>query len=373
MGPKASGTTGNEDDEDDRSRDEEEAAAELLQLAGGSPRAAGSGSDAGSGAGTNNNSEANMPALPGSINIHVPTSSAATHGGSSMAAATAVPTIISQQQLQQIQQSQVLQLQQKLAQEEAVRQQQQQQLQHQLQVQQLQGLQGVDPATLQQLIQGGALLGNTNTNINTSAIQQPPNASTNSLLGALLANQPQQPQASQSQLQPLDTLLLQHAQAQQLQALQSQMGGPLVSPQIQQLQLQLQIAQAQQAQAQQAQAQAQAQTQLQVHNLLGSVLGGTAAPPAQPNSCLPANIDVASLAAALHANTSGTINNPVTASAAATNIAATPNAVPAGVSAAEIVDWMKKSAPEAFQKLCQDAGLNPVGPTEPGSPATAKV
>lgn len=40
---------------------------------------------------------------------------------------------------------------------------------------------------------------------------------------------------------------------------------------------------------------------------------------------------------------------------------------------AEVVDWMQKSAPEKFQKLFQDAELNPAAPPEPGSPATAKV
>lgn len=239
-----------------------------------------------------------MPNLPGSINIKVPTSSAATNGGSSMVAATAVPTIISQQQLQQIQKSQqVLQLQQNLAQEEAARQQQQLQLQQQ----QLLGLRGLDAAALQQLIRGGALLGHANTNMN--ANQQPPTNSSADLLGALLSNHPQPlPQASPPQLQPLNALLLQQEaqrqQAQQFQALQSQMGGPLVSPQIQQLQLQLQIAQVQQAQAQ-AQAHTQAHTQLQVHNLLS---GGTSDAPARPNPSLPANIDVASLAAILNAN-----------------------------------------------------------------------
>lgn len=235
-----------------------------------------------------------MPNLPGSINIKVPTSSAATNGGSSMVAATAVPTIISQQQLQQIQKSQqVLQLQQNLAQEEAARQQQQLQLQQQ----QLLGLRGLDAAALQQLIRGGALLGNANTNMN--ANQQPPTNSSADLLGALLSNHPQPlPQASPPQLQPLNALLLQQ-EAQRQQALQSQMGGPLVSPQIQKLQLQLQIAQVQQAQAQ---AHTQAHTQLQVHNLLGSVLGGTSDALARPNPSLPANIDVVSLAAILNAN-----------------------------------------------------------------------
>ena len=308
-----------------------------------------------------------MSTLPESINVHVPTDSNAT-------AAAAVRAVISQQQLQQIQQAQILQqkLAQKLAQEEAARQQQLQQLQ----VQQLQLVQGLDDAALQQLIQGGSLPLNTNFNIDSA--QLPPNGNTNNLLSALYVNQLQQPLASQPQLQAPDALLLQQeaqrqqaqAQALQLQALQSPMGGSLVSPQIQQLQIQLQIAQAQQAQAA---IQGQAQPQLQVHDLFGSVLGGVSATSAQPNPSVAANTDVTtSLAATLNnANTSGTANNSATATTVAA--ATPPNAVPAASSAAEIVDWMKKSAPEAFQKLCQEAGLNPAASDEPGSPAAAKI
>ena len=108
-------------------------------------------------------------------------------------------------------------------------------------------------------------------------------------------------------------------------------------------------------------------------------LGGASATSAQPNPSVGANTDVTtSLAASLNANTSGinanTSGNSNNSATATTAAAATPsNAVPATSSAAEIVDWMKKSAPDAFQKLCQEAGLNPSAPEEPGSLATAKV
>mmetsp|Transcript_1062 Transcript_1062/g.2988 ORF Transcript_1062/g.2988 Transcript_1062/m.2988 type:complete len:254 (-) Transcript_1062:266-1027(-) len=216
-------------------------------------------------------------------------------------------------------------------------------------------VQGMDAAALQQLIRGGTNNVNMGTGIN------------DNLLSSLLhVQQPQLQQQQRGEGGPaarLQLLQAQHDQIQQLQAqhlLEAQAQQQLRGHPGQQLPLQLQL-QLQLQLARQNRPQAQAQPPLQAQNILASLFGAAgqstaAQAPAPPPAATPAGalagsgIDLANLVAALNANNNtNTSNNHLPPPASAANGTTS--------STAHAFDWMRQSAPGAFQKLCQDAGL----------------